>query len=141
MLRVRTGEVMHLVPARKSGCCYYRVLLPPSYRGEELPFSDGAGDLEMLGRIAERTGHSAASRVKVDYLATGNSFKQLFRCRQESHCFLVTVAMEKNFRRAGTQPQVETRGRFFKEQTCFGNHEGSFTVFAAQERRDILFQG
>src|SRR5687767_12088646 len=105
-----TREVANLMPAGKSRRDYYCFWSHFSYGGKLTPLSNLAGDLEVLRAVAERSCHSAATRIRIGDYSARDASHQRFRGRQQPHRFLMAVPMQQNMPRSRRKIERQTLG-------------------------------
>ena len=94
----------------------------------------------MLARVAEGSSHAAAAGIKVDNGRAGDLREKSFRGIQQSHRFLMAVAVEQNALRPGLQLEIEIGREFFEEHAGGSDGAGSDLLLAAQKCGTVVLQ-
>ena len=100
MQRPDAGEVVDLVTARRSGGDEDAFGPEFARGGQEASLADLAGDVEVLPRVAERTGHAAATGVEIGDAGARNPVEERLRGRYQAERLLVAVAVQEDLVRA-----------------------------------------
>ena len=93
MQRALAREVGDLMPAGRPAR-HEHGIRGQAARGRQQPaLADGPGDVEVLARVAERSGHAAAAGIGIDDRRAGNAGEERLRGRKRAHRLLMAVAV------------------------------------------------
>src|SRR5258708_547956 len=93
-------EIVNLMAARRSTGHHGGVGILRADLREQAALADLPRDVEMIFRVAERTGHPAAPRIEIDHRGAWNLREQSLRSRQQAHRLLMAMPVQQDLRGA-----------------------------------------
>lgn len=138
---MRLAKVSNLVTARKTGCYQPVPWTHSLYCWQQSPICNGVRNFVVIPMVTKRTCHPATAGIKIDYSCRWNSREQREASGQQSHRFLVTVAVQKNAPIDRVERTFEARHKFLKRLTS-ACHDACFPLlFTAQKRESVFLHG
>src|SRR5579863_9505948 len=131
MNRGFVAEIGNLMPAGGTPGDHRRGRILRTNLRQKASLRDFSRNIEVLFGIAERSRHSAASRIEVNHSRSGDFFQQCLRRSQKPHRLLVTVAVQQYLWRSRLERYREIAGKFLKKNTGIRDSLRASLIFAS----------